>query len=79
MKKKMFILLFVLFILFSGFTLLQSICNNSDVKESIQFMTNNYTHNKKVEQIKNEFVDVIDNTNVNDLSISINSLNINEW
>lgn len=79
MKRKMFILLFVLFILFSGFTLLQSICNNSDVKESIQFMTNNYTHNKKVEQIKNEFVDVIDNTNVNDLSISINSLNINEW
>lgn len=79
MKKKILMLLFVLFILFSGFTLLQSICNNSDVKESIQFMTNNYTHNKKVEQIKNEFVDVIDNTNVNDLSISINSLNINEW
>lgn len=79
MKKKILMLLFVLFILFSGFTLLQSICNNSDVKESIQFMTNNYTHNKKVEQIKNEFTDVIDNTNVNDLSISINSLNINEW
>lgn len=79
MKKKIFILLFVLFILFSGFTLLQSICDNSDVKESIQFMTNNYTHNKKVEQIKNEFTNIIDNTNVNDLSISMNSLDINEW
>lgn len=79
MKKKILVLLFILFILYSGFTLLHSIYNNPDVKESVQFMTNTYTHNKKIEQIKNEFTNVIDNTNVNDLSISMNSLDINEW
>lgn len=79
MKKKIFMLLFVLFILFSGFTLFQSIYNNPNVKKSVQYMTNTYTHNKKIEQIKNEFTNIIDNTNVNDLSISMNSLDINEW
>ena len=79
MKKKILVLLFILFILYSGFTLLYLIYNNPDVKESVQFMTNTYTHNKKIEQIKNEFTDVIDNTNINDLSISMNSLDINEW